>query len=103
MNVPAKIQKVLDEMTDLGLTVTFHADDRDGYTVVHSWVISSPVQRERDAVFVYWTPGVNGGRVQYVVYRPFAKSRRSQTVKVTRNRARGWLKMMARDIATAAQ
>jgi hypothetical protein len=98
MNVPAKIQRVLDEMTERGLEVTFHDDRRaSAYVTVYSWTISSPVWHERDAVFIHWVPGKNGGRVSFTLYRPYAK-KRSSAVKVTRDRARRWLIMLADSI-----
>lgn len=103
MHIPAKIQKVLDEAKAHGLTVTFKADDRDdGYTTVHSWTIASPIPHDFDSLFVYWTPGKNGGRVRFIVYRPHARLERSRMVKTTRRRARDWIQILGESAARYA-
>lgn len=100
MNIPAKIQKVLDEATARGLEVKFTPDDRpSAYSTVHSWTVSSPLSYDLDAVFIYWTPGSNGGRVRYLRYTPQAAGRRRTTAKLTRTGARSWIAMLGDALA----
>lgn len=98
--IPAKIQAVLDGAAALGLEVQFKADDRaTAYSTIHTWTVSSPLPHDLDAVFIYWSPGARGGTVRYVVYRPYARNKRSVTRKTSRAGARSWLTILGDAVA----
>lgn len=86
---PAKVQRILDRAARRGLTVVAKPHDSDGVLErheIHTWEVRNPKRSWEDVVWLYWSPGRNGGRLSLVRYRPMAKGSR-RTKNITRAEA----------------
>ena len=86
---PLKVAQFLDYAQKLGLSVA--ADDDLGGPQLRRWTITNPAPMDPTELWLYFTPGSNGGRLTIVHYRgtrPHGSAIRQRSVRVTRQMAR---------------
>ena len=94
--IPAKVQALLDLAARLEMQVEFKADDRpSSYSTVHTWTIKSGKAHDPDCLWIYWTPGANGGRVRLVAYRPYARREPRRVTYQTYRSFRRWMRLLS--------
>lgn len=102
MRAPTKVQGLLDAARAAGLAIEFIPDEGKYLYPMHTWSITSGSPNDHDALWIYWIPGANGGRVRLVRYRPHAARKPSRVTRLTYARARVWLSVLATGVRTAA-
>lgn len=103
IKIPAKVQGFLDRAAAAGLKVEDLGNVSE-YMELYSWAISSPVELDRYQLWLYWTPGRNGGRLTIRHYRgAFRSGGRRATANVNKAMAsiilRGMIETVERAIA----
>jgi len=91
---PTKVQRLLDSATERGLSVTYDGKPNDDLTRSYAWTIKSGAEHDRDALWLFWHPGPNGGSLAIDYYRPERAAGKSNIERVTRRQAHQQMQWM---------
>lgn len=88
---PAKVQRMIDYALERGLTVEYDSK-LSPLPRSYTWTISSGVDHDDTRIWLFWSPGPNGGRLGIRYYRGamstiLGRRRRSAQVRCTRREA----------------
>jgi len=91
---PTKVQRLLDSAAERGLSVTYDGSVNGSLTTSHTWTIKSGASHDRDALWLYWHAGPNGGSLAIDYYQPDRGAGRSNAKRITRRQAHQQMQWM---------